>query len=160
MLGIKFICVGKMKERYFIEAVSEYQKRLTPYCRLEMVELPEPPLRDDPSPAELDASLEKQAVAIERQITPGAYIAAMCIEGRQMSSRELAELFQACADNGKSRICFIIGGSFGLHERVKQLADIRLSLSKMTFPHHLARVMLAEQVYRGIMINEGTKYHK
>jgi 23S rRNA (pseudouridine1915-N3)-methyltransferase len=160
MLGITFLCVGKMREKHYIAAFEEYRKRLGAFCRFELVELPEARLPDVPSQREIEAALEREAREIEKRVPQGAFLVAMCIEGRQHSSEELAALLQHAAGSGKSRICFLIGGSFGLHEDLKGRADLRLSMSKMTFPHHLARVMLAEQVYRGFMINQNTKYHK
>ena len=160
MLSINLICVGRMRETHYISAFGEYEKRLKPFCKFELTELPESKLSQNPSQAEIEAGLAKEAVTIESHIPSGAYVIAMCIEGKQISSGAFAELFQKCANDGKSRICFIVGSSFGLDTCIKKRADLCLSMSEMTFPHHLARVMLAEQIYRGIMINEGSKYHK
>lgn len=160
MLNIKLICVGKMKEKHYISAVSEYEKRLSAYCKFEISELSEARLPQNPSPAEISIALSKEAVEIKKEIPNAAFVIAMCIEGKLLSSANLAELFADCANRGHSRICLLIGSSNGLSEELKSAADFKLSMSKMTFPHHLARVMLAEQVYRAIMINEGTKYHK
>jgi 23S rRNA (pseudouridine1915-N3)-methyltransferase len=160
MLSINIICVGRMREPHYISAFSEYAKRLTPYCKFELTELPEVRLPQDPSQAEIEAGLSGEAIDIEKHIPSGAYVVAMCIEGKQLSSNEFASLLQKCANTGKSKLCFVVGSSFGLSDIIKNRSDLRLSMSEMTFPHHLARVMLAEQVYRGIMINEGSKYHK
>ena len=160
MLSINLICVGRMRETHYIAAFNEYEKRLKPYCKFELIELPEIKLSQDPSQAEIDAGLQKEAVSIESRIPAGAYVIAMCIEGRQLSSGAFSDLLQKCANEGKSKICFVVGSSFGLETCIKKRADLCLSMSEMTFPHHLARVMLAEQIYRGIMINEGSKYHK
>lgn len=160
MLAVKLICVGKMRERFFIDAFAEYAKRLQAYCRFDCVELAEQRLSDNPSPNEIAAALAREAAEIEKNIPPDAFVAAMCVEGRQMKSEGMASLIAARADSGKPKLCFLVGGSFGLDERVKRRADMRLSMSEMTFPHHLARVMLAEQIYRGFKINEGSKYHK
>lgn len=160
MLSVSLICLGKMKEKHYIAALEEYEKRLRPYCRLEITQLPESRLPDSPSQSEIKAALEKEAAEIRSKIPSGAYTVAMCIEGSPLSSAELSELMSGCASRGFSRLCFIIGSSNGLSEELKKGADFRLSMSKMTFPHHLARVMLAEQIYRGIMISEGTRYHK
>lgn len=160
MLGVKLICVGKMKEKYYMDAVAEYTKRLRAYCKFEIVELPEYRLGDNPSDKEIEAALEKEAHEIEKQIPPGAAVVAMCIEGKKKSSVELAKQMAQWAASGKSRLCFLIGGSFGMHPGIKQRADLKLSMSDMTFPHHLARVMLVEQIYRGFTINEGSRYHK
>ena len=160
MLGISIICVGRMRESHYISAFAEYEKRLKPHCRFEVTELAETRLPQNPSQAEIDMGLAKEALEIEKSIAPGAYVIAMCIEGKQLGSSDFAELFQKCANDGKSRLCFVIGSSFGLDTCIKKRADFCMSMSEMTFPHHLARVMLAEQVYRGIMINENSKYHK
>lgn len=160
MLSIQLICVGRLREKHYIAAFEEYEKRLRPYCRFSLTELSEERLPQNPSEAEIEAALKKEAKDISSQLSPGAFVVALCIEGRQYSSEALAALMQNCANTGRSRLCFIIGSSFGLDTCIKNQADLRLSMSEMTFPHHLARVMLAEQIYRGIMINEGSKYHK
>ena len=160
MLGIKLICVGKMKEKHYILAMSEYEKRLSAFCKAEICELNEYKLPLSPSQTEIDIGLAREAAEIEKQIPRGCYVIAMCIEGHQLSSSEIAELMQKCALDGSSKLCFIVGSSFGLADSIKHRADLLLSMSKMTFPHHLARVMLAEQIYRGLTIIEGSKYHK
>ncbi len=160
MLGVKLICVGKMREKHYIEALREYEKRLTPFCRLEIEELPEQRLPESPSPAEIEAALDREAGQILQRIPDGAWVCALCVEGEMRSSEELASLLQRLTVQGVSRAVFLIGGSFGLHERVKARAALRLSMSRMTFPHHLARVMLAEQLYRAFSIQNGGKYHK
>jgi len=160
MLGVSLICVGKMKEKHYISAFEEYRKRLGAFCRFELIELPEQRLSDDPSEKEISAALEKEAAEIEKRIPSGAAVVAMCVEGVQKSSPELATQLQSWANSGISRICFLVGGSFGMSEKIKAQADLRLSVSKMTFPHHLFRVMLAEQIYRAFAINEGSRYHK
>ena len=160
MLAVKFICVGKMRERFYMDAFQEYEKRLGAYCRFSCVEPAEIRLSEKPSPAEIQAALAKEAVDIVKCIPQDAYVVAMCVEGRQMPSEAMAKLIAQRENSGKPRLCFIIGGSYGLADSVKSLADLRLSMSEMTFPHHLARVMLAEQVYRGFKIIEGSRYHK
>ena len=160
MIGIRFICVGKMKEKFYIDAVNEYSRRLSAYCKFEITELSEERLPDDPSQKEISAALGKEAVEIEKYIPKDAYVIAMCVGAKQMKSEELAHKIRELAIQGRAKICFIIGGSYGMAESVKQRADMRLGLSDMTFPHHLARVILAEQVYRCFKINEGSKYHK
>ena len=160
MTSVTLICVGKMKEKHYISAAEEYIKRLGGYCKAEVIELTEQRLPDDPSPAEKDAALKREAEAIAAKIPKGAAVIAMCIEGKQLSSEELAASFDRYANSGVSKLCFLIGGSFGMHESIKQQAAMRLSMSKMTFPHHLARVMLLEQIYRAFKINEGSRYHK
>lgn len=160
MLGIKLICVGKMKEKFYIDAFSEYSKRLSAYCKFECVELNETKLSDNPSDKEIEAALSKEAVGIEKNIPKDAYVIAMCVGAKQLKSEELAAKINSVAVSGKAKICFLIGGSFGMAESVKKNADMRLGMSEMTFPHHLARVMLAEQIYRSFKINEGSRYHK
>lgn len=160
MLSVKLICVGRMREKFYIEAFAEYAKRLSAYCKFECVELAEQRLSDSPSAKEISAALEKEGAEILKNVPDGAYLTAMCVEGRQMPSEAVAKLIAEREGSGKPRLCFVIGGSFGMHESVKKRADLRLSMSEMTFPHHLARVMLAEQIYRGFKINEGSRYHK
>lgn len=160
MLSVKLICVGRMREKFYIDAFAEYAKRLSAYCRFECVELAEQRLSDSPSAKEISAALEKEGAEILKNVPDGAYITAMCVEGRQMPSEAMAKLIAQREGSGKPRLCFVIGGSFGMHENVKKKADLKLSMSEMTFPHHLARVMLAEQIYRGFKINEGSRYHK
>lgn len=160
MLAVKLICVGKMRERFYTEAFEEYRKRLQSLCRLELVEIAEQRLGDAPSPREIAAALEKEGAEILKAIPADAYTVALCVEGEQMPSEGMAELIRARENSGKPKLCFVIGGSYGLAGSVKRRADQRLSMSQMTFPHHLARVMLIEQLYRGFKINEGSRYHK
>ena len=160
MLGIKLLCVGRMREKFYLEAFEEYRKRLGAYCRLECVELSEQRLPERPSDAEISAALEREGAELEKQIPPEAFVVALCVEGREYSSEELAALLRERENSGKPKLCFLIGGSFGMSETVKRRADLRLSMSRMTFPHHLARVMLSEQIYRAFKINEGSRYHK
>ncbi len=160
MISVKLICVGKMKEKHYISAFDEYKKRLGAYCKFELIELSEQRLGDNPSEKEILSALEKEAIEIEKQIPGGAAVCAMCIEGQMKSSTELATQLDKWMSSGKSKVCFIIGGSFGMSQSIKSKADLRLSMSKMTFPHHLARVMVAEQIYRAFSIIEGSRYHK
>lgn len=161
MLNIRIISVGKLKERFYIDAANEYIKRLAGYCKTETVEIPEYRLPTERAArAQIESALEKECAAINGKLPDGALTIALCVEGRELDSPGLAEVLSECAGSGASRLCFIIGGSFGLHENVKDRADIKLSLSKMTFPHNLARVVLLEQLYRAFKIIEGGKYHK
>ena len=160
MLSVKFICVGKMKERFYLDAFAEYRKRLSGYCNLELTEIGEQRLPEKPSQAEVQAALEREAGEILKAIPTDAYVAALCVEGKQFPSEFMAELVEGRENSGKPKLCFVVGGSFGLANSVKNRADLRLSMSKMTFPHHLARIMLAEQLYRGYKIREGSRYHK
>lgn len=160
MLAVKFICVGKMREKFYIDAFAEYAKRLQAYCRLELIEPAEQRLPEAPSDREIAAALDREAQEILKAIPPDAYVVALCVEGTQMPSEGMARLIAEREGSGKPKLCFIIGGSFGLSPAVKARADRKLSMSQMTFPHHLARVMLAEQLYRAFKINEGARYHK
>lgn len=160
MQSVTLLCVGRLKEPFYAAACAEYQKRLTRFCRLETVELPEQRLPDAPSPAEVAAALAREADAIDARLPRGGAVVALCVEGEAMSSERLAETLAGYAARGVSRTAFVIGGSYGLAARVKARADLRLSMSPMTFPHHLARVMLLEQLYRAYQIQTGTKYHK
>lgn len=160
MLSVKLICVGRMREKFYIEAFNEYLKRLQPYCKLQLVEPGEQKLGDSPSQKELEKALDREAEDILTAIPSDSYVIALCIEGRGLSSEALAELVAKVEGSGRPRMCFIIGGSYGLSPKVKARADLKLSMSPMTFPHHLARVMLSEQLYRSFKINEGSRYHK
>jgi len=160
MLSVRIICVGRLKERFYTDAETEYAKRLSGYCKLKIVEVHEHRLPDPPSNAQVAAALEKEGAAVRAQIPPDAKTIALCIEGRGLDSDGLSKLLMDSAAQGASRLCFIIGGSNGLHEDVKNAAGMRLSMSEMTFPHNLARVMLLEQLYRAFKIAEGGKYHK
>nr|WP_325212741.1 23S rRNA (pseudouridine(1915)-N(3))-methyltransferase RlmH [uncultured Oscillibacter sp.] len=160
MQRITLLCVGKLKEKFYAGAAAEYQKRLSRCCKLEIVELPEERLPEDPSPAQIEAALAREAEAIRAKLPPSAILAALCVEGRERSSEDLARLMNEWANRGESRVVFLIGGSHGLHGSVKEEAAERISMSPMTFPHHLARVMLLEQIYRAYQINAGTRYHK
>ncbi len=160
MLSVRLICVGKLKEKFYREACAEYEKRLKGYCRLEIIELSEQRLPDRPSEAEIAAALHKEAAAIEGKIPSGAMVIAMCIEGKELSSEQFADVLTARMNSGVSQLCVVIGGSFGLDEQFKRRAALRLSMSPMTFPHHLARVMVLEQLYRALNIASGGKYHK
>ena len=160
MLRIRLICVGRLKERFYTEAAAEYQKRLGAFCRLEPVELPEERLSAKPSQAEIDAALRKEAAEIEKALLKDAKLVCLCVEGEAYSSEEFSAFLTKTEMDARPQICFVIGGSCGLDAGLKQKADLCLSMSEMTFPHHLARVMLLEQLYRGFQIREGTKYHK
>ncbi len=160
MLNIKFICVGKLRERFYIDAFNEYARRLSAYCKFECAELNETKLGDKPSDKEIEIALVRESADIEKAIPKDAYVIAMCVGAKQLKSEELAQKINSLALSGRGKICFIIGGSFGMAESVKQRADMRLGMSEMTFPHHLARVMLTEQIYRSFKIIEGSRYHK
>ena len=160
MLNIRLICVGKLKERFYAEAVAEYAKRLGAFCRLEVIELAEERLGENPSATELEAALNREAEQIEKKLLKDGTLVCLCVEGGQMDSEAFAGLLTRTENSGRPRLSFVGGGSFGLAQKLKDRADLRLSMSKMTFPHHLARVMLLEQIYRGFQIKEGSRYHK
>lgn len=160
MQRVTVLCVGKLKEKFYLEAAAEYVKRLQRFCKLELVELPESRLPESPSPAEVQRALAAEAVAIRERLPKGGAVIALCIEGKPCSSVELSRRMEELAVAGKTQLTFLIGGSVGLDENLKRQADWRLSMSPMTFPHHLARIMLLEQIYRAYQISAGTKYHK
>ncbi len=160
MFSETLICVGKLKEPFYLSAAAEYQKRLRGLCGFDLIELPEIRLSDSPSQAEIAQALGKEAAAIRTKIPKGSWLCVLAIEGKPLSSQELAARISAVKNCGKSSACFVIGSSFGLDETLKREADFRLSMSPMTFPHHLARVMVLEQLYRAESIQAGTKYHK
>lgn len=160
MFDITLIVMGKLKEKFYISAASEYEKRMKAYCNFKIIELPEHRLPEDPSPAEIQSGLEKEAELIFSKIPKNAWLCVLTPEGKIISSEELAEKMGSVKNSGKSSACFLIGSSFGMAQRVKDKADFRLSMSRMTFPHHLARVMVLEQLYRAEAIQAGSKYHK
>ena len=145
MQKVTVLCVGKLKEAFYAAAVAEYQKRLQRHCKLEIVELPEQKLPESPAPAEIEQALAREAALIEEKLPKGGAVIALCIEGTELSSEALSKKLAQLAS---------------ADPRVKQRADLRLSMSPMTFPHHLARVMLLEQLYRAYQIDAGTRYHK
>lgn len=160
MFEITLITVGKLKEKFYLSAAAEYEKRLKAFCRFRMIELPEVRLPESPSPAEISAGLEKEAESIFAKIPKGAWFCVLTPEGTLQSSEALAKKLSEVKLSGKSSACFLIGSSFGIFSKVKQKADFKLSMSPMTFPHHLARIMVLEQIYRAESIQAGTKYHK
>lgn len=157
---IKIIAVGRLKEKYLTEGVGEYLKRLRPYVRVEIIEVPDEKLPDNASPADEEIVKAKEAEKIKRHLKPGGVTVALAIEGKSISSEELAARFTGWALAGKSDIRFIIGGSLGLHHSILSEADILLSFGPMTFPHQLMRLVLVEQIYRAYKINRGEPYHK
>ena len=159
MVNVTFITVGSLKEDYLRKAVEEYKKRLNAFCKPNIVELKEVKLSDDPSKNEIAAALDTESERIMAAIPPRAYKVALCVEGKQMPSEKLAETIDR-AQMEHSDICFIIGSSFGLSDKIKNAADLKLSFSQLTFPHQLMRVILAEAVYRAFTNIKGTKYHK
>ena len=160
MFDITLICMGKLKEKFYTSAAAEYEKRLAGYCKFQLLELPEVKLPDDPSPAEISAGLEKEAELIFSKIPKGAWFCVLTPEGKVISSEALADKMKEVKVSGKSSACFLIGSSFGMAPAVKARADFQLSMGPMTFPHHLARIMVLEQLYRSEAIQAGSKYHK
>lgn len=160
MLNIKIIATGEFKESYLKEAAAEYKKRLGAWCKVEEYIFREEKLPENPSATQIADALKTEEKIILSKIPAKAYVIAMCVEGKQLSSEEFAERIGQAQLSGKSDIVFIIGSSYGLSDGVKQRADLRLSVSKLTFPHRLLRVMLYEAVYRALSILNGTKYHK
>ncbi len=160
MIKVTLIVLGGLKEKFFMEAAKEYEKRLSRFCELKTVEINPVHLPDNPSLSQIENALSAEAALIEKKIPQNAEVFALCIEGRQLSSEELSQKIMEVADFGTGNIVFIIGSSYGLSEKIKGLSKVRLSMSKMTFPHKLARVMLLEQIYRAFMISSGGEYHK
>lgn len=160
MFEITLIAMGKLKEKFYLSAAAEYEKRMKGYCQFRILELPEHRLPEDPSPAEITAGLEKEAELIFSKVPKGAWLCVLTPEGKLLSSEDLAKKMKDVKLTGKSSACFVIGSSFGMSPRVKEKADFKLSMSPMTFPHHLARIMVLEQLYRAEAIQAGSKYHK
>ena len=160
MIKVKIIAMGRLKEKYLREAMAEYGKPLSSLCEFEVIELEPVRLPDNPTAGEIASALKREADLINAKLPKNADIVAMCIEGKQLSSRGLAGFLENNAVMGGGSIAFIIGSSYGLDDSVKHSAKLKLSMSEMTFPHQLARVMLAEQIYRAFKINAGGTYHK
>lgn len=160
MFDITLITVGKLKEKFYISAADEYTKRLRGYCDFRLIEIPEVHLPDSPSPSDISAALEKEAELILAKIPKGAWFCTLTPEGKIISSEELAGKMKDVKLSGKSSACFLIGSSFGMSNQLKEKADFKLSMGRMTFPHHLARIMVLEQLYRSEAIQAGSKYHK
>ena len=159
-MKITCVAVGKIKEMYFSEAVKEYAKRLSRYCKLEIVELPDEKTPDGASAAEEAAILEREGERILKAVREDAYVIALAIKGKALDSVEFSRRLERLGGEGKSHIVFVIGGSLGLSPAVMKRADESVSFSRMTFPHQLMRVILLEQVYRGFRIMKGEPYHK
>ncbi len=160
MIAVTVIALGKLKERSMRELCAEYEKRLSAFCRLQIVELTPGRLSERPSANEIARALDTEAAHITSKIPANAYVFAMCIEGKQMPSEAFSQKLSFLSVNGVSNVVFLLGSSFGLQEALKKQADFRFSMSEMTFPHQLARVMLLEQIYRAFQIESGGKYHK
>lgn len=160
MFEITLITVGKLKEKFYITAAAEYEKRLKGFCNFRILELPEVRLPENPNSTEVHAGLEKEAELILSKLPKNTWFCVMTPEGNMLSSEAFANKLEAIKLSGKSNACFLIGSSFGIAQRVKDRADFKLSISPMTFPHHLARILVLEQLYRAESIQAGSKYHK
>jgi len=160
MFEITLIAMGKLKEKFYLSAAAEYEKRMKAYCNFKIIELPEHRLPENPSPAEIQAGLEKEADLIESKLPKNTWFCVLTPEGKIISSEELADKIASVKLSGKGSACFLIGSSFGIAPRIKDRADMKLSMSRMTFPHHLARIRVLEQLYRAEAIQAGSKYHK
>ena len=160
MFEITLITMGKLKEKFYLSAAEEYAKRLKGYCNFTLLELPEYRLPENPSQAEIAAGLDKEAELIFAKIPKGAWFCVFTPEGKTLSSEDFAQKLKDVKLSGKSSVCFLIGSSFGMAPQVKAKADFKLSMGPMTFPHHLARIMVLEQIYRAEAIQAGSKYHK
>ena len=160
MLNVNIICIGKLKEKYLRDACGEYTKRLGAFCKINIIEIDPSPLPDKPSEGQIENALSAEGKKILSKTPSSSYTYAMCIEGKERSSEALSREMAELSVRGFSSVNFIIGGSFGLSNAVKSAADNKLSMSPMTFPHQLARVMLLEQIYRAFQISSGGKYHK
>ncbi len=158
-MTINIICVGKIKEDFFKDAAAEYEKRLSRFCNLNVYNLPDKSIPDNPSEAQCESVLKAEGELILKKIGKNDTVICMCIEGKMLSSEALAEKIKGI-QNYSSTIDFVIGGSLGLSDEVKKRADFKLSFSPMTFPHNLARIMLEEQIYRAFKINNNESYHK
>ena len=159
MLNVKIFVTGTLKEQYYKDALAEYKKRLTSYCKLDIVEYKEYKLPDDPSAKHIEQALEEEGERILSDMPPRAYKIALCVEGKQLSSEEFAEKLEDISTT-HGELCFVIGSSYGLSEKVKRACDMRLSVSKMTLTHQMLRVWLLEIIYRCLSISRGSKYHK
>lgn len=161
MIRVNIICIGKIKEKYFTDAINEYAKRLSAFCKFSVVELAEEKIRNNnPNQSQIDEVVSAEGKRILQKIGNSDFVAAMCIEGTLLSSEQLAKTLDSVSLAGKSTVDFIIGGSYGLSESVKARADLCISMSKMTFPHQMVRMILSEQIYRAFEISSNGKYHK
>lgn len=159
-MKIRLICTGKLKERFYADAAAEFKKRLSRFCELEIIELPDEKVADSPSPAEIERVKNIECRRMAEKLTQGEYVVALDPRGREMPSEQLAETLSSIMLGGSSRIAFLIGGSHGLTDEIRSRADLVLSFSKMTFSHQIFRIMLLEQIYRAFKILNNEPYHK
>ena len=161
MIRVNIICIGKIKEKYFTDAINEYTKRLSAFCKFSVVELSEEKIKSNsPNESQISEVINAEGKRILQKIGQSDYVVAMCIEGKMLSSEELSKTLDSVSIGGKSTVDFIIGGSYGLSAEVKHRADLKLSMSRMTFPHQMARMILSEQIYCAFEISSNGKYHK
>ena len=158
-MKITIVTAGKIKEKYLTAGINEFMKRLGPFSNVKIVEIHEEKMKDNPSEAEKEQTLQQEGQRLLRQVPEGSYLFVLDVYGQQLSSEKLAAKLDALALQGRSNITFLIGGAFGLSEEVRQAADFRLSFSPMTFTHQMIRLLLVEQIYRCFKINRGEKYH-
>lgn len=158
-MKISIVCVGKIKEKYLTEGIAEFTKRLTPYCKLETIAIGEEKMPDNPSPAEKEQVLAKETERLLNAIPQNAHVVLLDLQGREVTSPQLADLFDEWALAGKSHIAFVIGGAFGYTDALRKRADMRWSFSKLTFTHQMIRLLLVEQIYRAFKISRNEKYH-
>ncbi|NBI06534.1 23S rRNA (pseudouridine(1915)-N(3))-methyltransferase RlmH [Senegalia massiliensis] len=159
-MNITIISVGKIKEKYINSGIKEFTKRLSVYCKLKIIEVKDEPTKENMTESEENIIKKKEGEKIISKIPNGSYVITLCIEGKELSSEQLAKELDSLALTGNSNITFIIGGSVGLHEEVIKISNMKLSFSKMTFPHQLMRLILLEQIYRAFRISRGEPYHK
>lgn len=159
-MKIKIICVGKLKEKYLKDGILEYTKRLSRFCKIEIIEVNDEKIPDNASKSQEDIVIKNEGEKILKHIQKGEYIISLCVEGKNISSTDLADNLKSITLSGNSTIAFIIGGSLGIDEKIKNMSDYKLSFSKMTFPHQLMRLILLEQIYRAFKINSNEEYHK
>ncbi|MBE6099871.1 MAG: 23S rRNA (pseudouridine(1915)-N(3))-methyltransferase RlmH [Anaerovibrio sp.] len=158
-MKISIVAAGKLKEKYLTEGIKEFLKRLTPFANVNIIEINEEKMKDNPSEAEKQQVLAQEGQRLLKQVPEGSYLIVLDVYGKNLSSEELAAKIDSLALNGKSHITFLIGGAFGLSQEVRQAADLLLSFSNMTFTHQMVRLLLVEQIYRSFKINRGEKYH-
>lgn len=159
-MQIRIIAVGKLKEKYWREGTGEYTKRLGPYARIEIIEVAEERVRENPSPGEIQQVINREGERIMNHLSPSFFVIPLAMEGKMFSSEALSGLLGKLSLEGKSQVAFVIGGSHGLSEEVLERGDLLLSFSRMTFPHQMMRLILLEQIYRGFKILKGEPYHK
>lgn len=160
MLTVNIICVGKLKEKYWTQAIAEYEKRLSAFCKFNIIEVNEEKISDNPSDSQIQNTIVHEGERIESKLKKNSFVVSMCIEGKIISSEELSQMIEKASVEGFSSIDFIIGGSWGISQKLKGLSNAKISMGRMTFPHQLARVMLTEQIYRSFQISSHAKYHK